>query len=174
MSKAQSMLARDRPAWPTLVVRGGVFGLLWWVLTGGEIGSWMIGAPTVLLATLASAALIPVAPWSVSGLLRFIPFFIWHSLKGGVDVAWRSLHPRLPIAPDLVEYSLHLPPGLPRVFMANTLSLLPGTLSAELDDARLCVHVLDGRGSFPLVLEALEKRVADLFGLTLDPSTRGR
>ena len=55
-------------------------------------------------------------------------------LKGGVYVAWRAFDPRMPITPELIEYPLRLPPGLPRVILVNMVSLLPGTLSAELGD----------------------------------------
>ena len=144
-----------------------VFALLWWVLTQGAINSWLVGAPVVLLAVIASGWLLPAISWSLPGIVRFIPFFLWRSLYGGVDVARRALHPKLPISPGLFDYRWRLPPGLPRVFMANTVSLLPGTLSAELDEEYLCVHVLDQSGDFIPELSIVEERVASLFGLTL-------
>jgi multicomponent Na+:H+ antiporter subunit E len=90
------------------------------------------------------------------------------SLLGGVDVARRALHPDLPIAPGLIEYPLRLPPGLPQVFMANTVSLLPGTLSAALDRSVLTVHVLDRRTGFLADLKTVEQSVARLFGASLE------
>ena len=82
-------------------------------------------------------------------------------------MAWRAFHPRMPIAPDLIEYPLRLPPGLAQVFMANTVSLLPGTLSAALERSVLKVHVLDGRKDFLTELESLEQSVARMFGVSL-------
>ncbi len=140
---------------------------IWWGLSGGALASWWIGLPAVLLATAASVALLPLMPVVWHELLRFIPFFLVRSLMGGVDVAWRAFHPGLPIAPALVDYQLQLPPGLPRVFMANSVSLLPGTLSAALDQSLLKVHLLDGRKDFLAELKALEQRVARLFGVSL-------
>jgi len=96
-----------------------------------------------------------------------VPFFLWRSLYGGVDVARRALHPRLPISPEMYHHRWRLPPGLPQVFMANTVSLLPGTLSAELGDEFLYVHVLDQTGAFASELMILEEYVAGLFGLNL-------
>ena len=49
--------------------------------------------------------------------------------------------------------------------MANTVTLLPGTLSADLRGQILVVHVLDARGPAAERLALLERRVADLFGL---------
>jgi len=82
-------------------------------------------------------------------------------------VAWRAFHPGIPIAPDLLEYTMRLPPGLPRVFMANMVSLLPGTLSAELNRNVLKVHVLDSQQDFLTELEALERSVARMFGVSM-------
>jgi multicomponent Na+:H+ antiporter subunit E len=147
--------------------RALVFALLWWILTQGAINSWLVGVPVVVLAVLASKQLLPVVSWSLSGIVRFIPFFLWRSLYGGVDVARRALHPKLPISPGLFDYRWRLPPGLPRVFMANTVSLLPGTLSAELGEEYLHVHVLDRSGDFIPELSIVEEHVARLFGLHL-------
>lgn len=87
-----------------------------------------------------------------------------------MDVAWRAFHPRMPIAPDLIEYPLRLPPGLPQVFMANTISLLPGTLSAELDQGILQIHVLDSQKDFLAEVKMVEHNVARMFDISLKSS----
>lgn len=102
-----------------------------------------------------------------------MPFFLIRSLLGGADVAWRAFHSGMPIAPDLIEYPLRLPPGLPQVFMANTVSLLPGTLSASLNQGIQKLHVLDGRNGVLAELEAVEQRVARMFGTYLKFSAGG-
>jgi len=51
--------------------------------------------------------------------------------------------------------------------MANTVSLLPGTLSVELDEEILRVHVLDETGAINEELNLLENRLANIFGLEL-------
>lgn len=150
-----------------LAMRGLLFALLWWLLSEGDASSWSIGLPLVILATLLSAQLAPPIPHSLVGLLRFIPFFITHSLRGGVDVAWRAIHPSLPIAPILVDYPLRLSDEQARVFLANTASLLPGTLSVRLESNNLHLHVLDGSGNYHKELQILEHRVAALFKLPL-------
>ena len=161
-------LMNARINWSTIVSRGVVFSLIWWSLADGAAPSWWIGVPAVLLALIASAVLLPPAPFIWYEFVRFVPFFLLRSLLGGADVAWRAFHPGMPIAPDLIAYPLRLPPGLPRVFMANTVSLLPGTLSAELGENGLTVHVLDKRKDFLSELEAVEHSVARMFGVALN------
>ncbi len=156
-----------------LVGRGAFFTLLWWLLTEGQPGSWSIGLLFILSATLLSARLTPPTPRSLPALLRFIPFFLSHSLKGGIDVAWRALHPSLPIAPLVIDYPLRLADAHAQVFMANTTSLLPGTLSVSLDNKTLQVHVLDGHGNYRQALQTLEQRVAELYLLCLKEEDHG-
>ena len=158
-----SALIHLRSGW----LRAVLFALMWWVLTDGAMDSWLVGVPVVLFSTLLSVVLLPPFSWSLTGIARFLPYFLWRSLYGGVDVARRALDPRLPISPGMYDHRWRLPPGLPRVFMANTVSLLPGTLSAELDEEHLRVHILDQTGVFTSELAMIEVRVAGLFGLNL-------
>jgi multicomponent Na+:H+ antiporter subunit E len=157
-----------------LALRLALFSLLWWVLTEGQPGSWPLGGFFVVLATALSLSLSRPAPWSAVGFARFVPFFLWWSLRGGVDVAWRACVPSLPIAPGILTYRLRLPPGRARIFMTAVISLLPGTLSAEIVRNELFVHVLDQRASSEADLAALETRVAALFRIRLStpPSTQ--
>ena len=150
-----------------LASRGAVFSLIWWILTDGDPQSWWIGAPAVVLAVTASVALLPPIHIVWYEFFRFMPFFFMRSLLGGADVAWRALHPRMPIAPDIINYSMRLPQGPPQVFMANIASLLPGTLVAEINQQTLKVHVLDGRNDALQELEVLEQHLIRIFGISL-------
>lgn len=150
--------------WSAVASRALLFSVMWWALTDGAAGSWWIGVPAVACATIVSVALIPPSDIVWREVIGFVPFFLWHSLKGGADVARRVFDPRMPIAPELIEYPLRLPPGLSQVAIINITSLLPGTLSAELEGQVLKVHVLDSRGDFLAALNALEQRVGRMWG----------
>lgn len=137
------------------------FTVLWGILTGGT--GWGIGVPFICLATAASILSIPANRWSLAGLGRFLPYFIGNSLRGGVDVAARALHPKLPIDPAIVRYEMQLDCMEARVIMANTVTLLPGTLAADLQGKLLLVHVLNKSGPVTETLRTLEQRIGDLF-----------
>jgi multicomponent Na+:H+ antiporter subunit E len=151
----------------SLLARIPLLGILWWAFVEGEVGGWIPSGLAVLTATLASYPLIPVGAWRwrVRGVLRFLPFFLRQSARGGIDVAARALHPRLPVLPGFIEYPLRLPEGPARVFFVNSLNLLPGTLSAELRDGVLRVHLLHRGMPARERIEQLEGRVAALFGV---------
>jgi len=149
------------------LTRAVIFSVIWWVLADGDPTSWLFGGPTVLIATLLSIHLLPRAPVSVFGLAQFLSFFVWHSVAGGIDVASKALHRRIPIAPNLVEYRLRLPEGPGRILMTDAISLLPGTLSVNLQDECLTVHVLDESRPFMCELQNLELHISRLLGCDL-------
>jgi multicomponent Na+:H+ antiporter subunit E len=141
-------------------VRASGFAVLWAILSGGE--GWSIGVPAIFIATAASPLLTPASRWSLPGLARFIPYFFWNSLRGGIDVAARALNPGLPIDPAVLRYEMRLDSTVARVLMADTVTLLPGTLSADLQGNVLLVHVLNRSGPVMDMLGTLEQRVGDL------------
>lgn len=153
-------------------VRAVLLALVWWALTEGA-GGWLFGVVVVGLATFASLWLAaPGHRPSLRGTLRFVPYFLAQSLRGGIDVAYRALHPRLPIAPAWRFYELRLPIGPARVFLMNALTLMPGTLSVEIEGDNLRIHVLDGRAPIEPALRRLETHVAQAFGVRIDARTR--
>ena len=121
---------RIRTSVARLIVRALGFAALWAILSGGE--GWSIGVPAIVIATAASPLVTPASRWSLAGLARFIPYFLWNSLRGGVDVAARALNPGLPIDPGVFRYEMTLDSTVARGLMADTVTLLPGTLSADL------------------------------------------
>ena len=146
-----------------------VFAALWWALTGGAADSWLVGVPSILAATVASQRLWHrrTGWWSPLALLRFAVFFLRESVRGGVDVARRALHPDLPLHPGLVRLESRLPPGPPEVFLMNALSLMPGTLGVELRGTALTLHVLDEHSPVVEETRRLETLIAAIFRIPL-------
>ncbi len=147
---------------------------LWAVFSGGGPSSWVVGAPAVLLALWATYVLAPVQipHFNPVYVLVFVPVFLRLSFHGGIDVARRAMGRRVRVAPALLDYALRLEPGTPRFFFMLCISLLPGTLSADLDGDRLTVHVLDGQMDNAAELAQLEGQVARLFGVALDNTAK--
>jgi multicomponent Na+:H+ antiporter subunit E len=156
------------PRIPSVFLRILIFLLIWWVITDGALASWWIGLPAVLLAVIISVILVPTTTINWYELFKFIPYFIIRSFVGGVDVAMRALHPKLPIVPALIEYPLRLPIGLPQVFFINMVSLLPGTLIADSHGDTLEVHILDETSGFIDEIRSVEQSIAKIFVVTLN------
>ncbi|MCH8477985.1 MAG: Na+/H+ antiporter subunit E [Wenzhouxiangella sp.] len=157
--------ATRKQRWTWAVQIFVVLLLLWLLLNGLD---------RFLAGLLAAAAGAGLGAWLVSGqphpwkphrLIWFAGFFLWESFKGGVDVAWRAMHPGLKINPCFSSHCIDLPTGQPRTLMVATVSLLPGTLSADLsEDGRdLEIHALMPEAMASV--ERLEAWVAWLFSI---------
>ncbi|MFU8804134.1 MAG: Na+/H+ antiporter subunit E [Bradymonadaceae bacterium] len=165
------------PAGPAFVMRLAMMSVGWVVLTGGDLSSWTIGVPTVLLTTALSMSLVRPGQsrWHPGALMRFVPFFVGRTISGGVDVARRAFAPSLPIDPALLPYPLRLPPqSAATIFFVNIISLLPGTLCAEIKGDELLVHVVDRESLFLEHLGELEALISDLFGEPLQKTRSAR
>ena len=143
--------------------RGLLLSGLWWVLTGGAPGSWIVGAPAILAGAYVSERLLPRSPVNILQLLLFVPRFLLRSLLAAFDVARRTLAPRQAIDPGLLTFETRLSAGIARVVFMDTVSLLPGTLCAAHDDHTLTVHVLDCGQDHAPRLAALEANIARIF-----------
>lgn len=178
-----------------------LLALLWLVIAGRDPLSWMIGVPSVIAAAwlsgrlpsiLAGGAYQPArlaaaasggpkvtaagraGRWSLLGLLRFLPFFVGQSVLGGMDVAARVMRPRVRVTPGLLTYTMRLRDPIAQIAFLNSISLLPGTLSADLNGREITVHALERTIDVAAHLRRLEDRVAALFGERPDERPDGR
>ena len=138
---------------------------LWWVLAG----TGALLEPLALLAVLLAGAvtlLLPTGrplPLRLAALPGLTGYFLRASFLGGVDVARRALHPRLPITPDFVTWRCDLPHGPPLTLFMAAVSLLPGTLSVRLEGRLLTLHALDRDADIHRALAELEGRIRSAF-----------
>ncbi|UCN00879.1 Na+/H+ antiporter subunit E [Sulfurimonas sp. SWIR-19] len=146
-----------------LLKRVFLFLVIWLILTEGNPASFWIGIPAVLLSACISLVLLPPVFWNFTALLRFIPFYLIRSLLGGVDVMLRVFHPDLPINPGLVEYKLHIRKPIEQDMIVNVLNLLPGTLSVNIKNDLLLIHVLDIGKNIKKELALIEEYIHNIF-----------
>jgi multicomponent Na+:H+ antiporter subunit E len=155
--------------------RAVVLAFCWWALTEGE-GLWSYGSVLVVAATAVSLLLRPPpvdrreragVGGRFVGSLLLLPWFVGRSLVGSLDVARRAMARPLDLDTGLVDVVLRLPPGDARLVVVDAVSLMPGTLSADLDGDLLRVHTLDVGTDVPAQVAALESRIARAAGVGL-------
>ena len=74
----------------------------------------------------------------------YIFVFFYYVVRGGVDVAWRVLHPDMPIRPGIVRVRTTLQTDSGRTALANSITLTPGTLTIDMTaDGVFYVHWLN-------------------------------
>lgn len=73
-------------------------------------------------------------------LFIYIIFLIWECIKANFDVAYRVLHPAMPVKPGIVKVRLELKSDLARTILANSITMTPGTISVDIVDDYIYVH----------------------------------
>lgn len=117
--------------------------LLTWSVSPQEVAVGLIVA--VVTALLLGDLLLPGLGrvFQLSRSLWFflyIPVLAYYVVKANLDVAYRVLHPDLPIRPGIVEARTTLRTPMARTFLANSITLTPGTLTVDLVGDRVYVH----------------------------------
>lgn len=162
--------------WIDLLLPAVGLTALWFALGADDASALLIGAGAVVVGVWTALYLAPGRATRLQpvGIVRFVPYFVWLSLAGGWDVATRALGATVRLQPGMIEYALRAPEGAARSYFLLMISLLPGTLSADIEGDRLMVHVLDTALDNAGALATLEERVAAVFGVTLPPPDDGR
>jgi multicomponent Na+:H+ antiporter subunit E len=151
----------DRNSLKAAVSRLVIFSIGWLLLTEGSPRSWPLSLSVIMVSTAASLRLWPSGAmrFSLRGATRFAPYFLRQSILGGWDVALRALRPSMPVNPGFIRFEFELQADAARVFFAWTVSLLPGTVSARMENDGLQVHVLNRSEGVEKRLRRLEELV---------------
>jgi multicomponent Na+:H+ antiporter subunit E len=81
-----------------------------------------------------------VQPRRYFWLLVYLVIFTWECIKANFDVAYRVLHPRMPIKPGIVKVKLNLQSDFARTMLANSITMTPGTISVDILEDEIFVH----------------------------------
>ena len=140
--------------------------LLTWSLHWQDI---VVGVILALLAELLLGDIFPVGAVKVFNPRRFFWLFIYvwifffYVLKANLDVAYRVLNIYMPIRPGIVKVRTKLQTDMARTFLANSITLTPGTLSVDLVGDHIYVHWINIVSEDPQKeTEIIVKRFEDL------------
>ena len=143
-----------------------VWCLLNWVpdwqhlVTGVFIAFFVAFITGDLFATRPGMLVHPMRYWYF--IAQYLPVFLWECLKANVDVAYRVVSPVLPIRPGIVRVKTALKSDTALTFLANSITLTPGTMSVDIDKENgiLYVHWINVRSEN---VEDATKRIAGRF-----------
>jgi len=82
-------------------------------------------------------------PKKLFNIIKFIFVFLIALIKSNFDVARRVINPKLPINPGIVTYKTQLKSDTAKVFLANAITLTPGTLTVDIIGDELFIHWID-------------------------------
>ena len=124
--------------------------ILWILLTGSLDYSEVIVGLIVSIITafiFSKYAKIRFNSKFIIGLIKFtfvyLPVFIVAMVKANIDVASRVLNPKLPLNPGFIRIKTGLKGEVSKLFLANSITLTPGTLSLDINDDELYIHWID-------------------------------
>jgi multicomponent Na+:H+ antiporter subunit E len=125
-----------------------VFAFLFWLAVTWSFDTASIVTGAIVCAGLAvllvgvglDEAVLLLLPQRLFWALAYVPVLFLYVVRANLDVAYRVLHPALPIRPGIVRARTSLKTAAGRVLLANSITLTPGTLSVDLTDDVLYIH----------------------------------
>ncbi|NIP86975.1 MAG: Na+/H+ antiporter subunit E [Planctomycetales bacterium] len=131
------------------ILLGGFWVLLTWPAVSpgtAYLQDLGVGLLVVLLVTWAVGEPAPrLAPWLQParygwGIVYFFVLAVY-VVKANLEVAYRVLHPAMPIRPGIVRIKTRLSQPAARTLLGNSITLCPGTLTVDMwEDGTMMVH----------------------------------
>ncbi len=99
-------------------------------------------------------------------LFCYIPWELWQIVLANIDVAYRVLHPKMPIDPHVIEFETPLRGDWALTTLANSITLTPGTITIEVEPekGKFLVHAIAREPADALLVDqTMPKKVAHVF-----------
>jgi multicomponent Na+:H+ antiporter subunit E len=141
--------------------------LFWLLLTlDGSLANLLVGAAGALITALLFGKYFFertgkfLQPVRYFWFIIYLAVLIWECIKANLDVAYRVLHPRMPIRPGIVRVRLQLKSEFARAMLSNSITMTPGTIAVDIIGDDLYVHWIYVTSEDP---EEYTKKVAGRF-----------
>lgn len=111
-------------------------------------------------------------PLSIKRIIFFILYifvlFI-EIVKANLDVAYRVIHPKMPIKPGIIIIKTELKQDIAKMILANSITLTPGTFTLDIKGDELLIHWIYVRSekmdeSTKIIGQKFEKYLKVVFG----------
>jgi multicomponent Na+:H+ antiporter subunit E len=122
--------------------------MVFWLMLTFEftVANIIVGAVASLITSLIFARFFIknvyklLQPKRYGWFLVYLVVFIWECIKANIDVAYRVLHPAMPIRPGIVKVKTTLKSDMAKMLLANSITMTPGTISVDIIDDYLYIH----------------------------------
>jgi len=118
-----------------------ILSLIAWLILTWSV-DWqhlLIGLLASIFVSWAVGDLFTENPWQFKDPKRYlwavyyIIILIWEMIKANLDVAYRVVHPGIPIKPGIVKVRTKLKSDAALTYLANSITLTPGTFTIDID-----------------------------------------
>jgi multicomponent Na+:H+ antiporter subunit E len=125
-----------------------ILSMLFWLMLTFEftVPNLIVGTIASLITSLIFARFFIknvyklVQPHRYFWFLVYLVVFLWECIKANIDVAYRVLHPAMPIRPGIVKVKTELKSDMAKMLLANSITMTPGTISVDIIDDCLYIH----------------------------------
>ncbi len=143
---------------------------LFWLVLSGHFNPLLLGLGAIsallsvwLLRRMDRMDRTPVDPLPTLALIGYGLWLLGELVRANIDVARRIWDPALPVTPGWTRLRVRLATPLQRTLYANSITLTPGTLTAEVRKDHFVVHYLTREGLESLRKGEMERRIRRLW-----------
>ncbi|OFY76456.1 MAG: hypothetical protein A2V46_08300 [Bacteroidetes bacterium RBG_19FT_COMBO_42_7] len=125
-----------------------ILSLIFWLLL-----TFRITVPNLIVGSVASLVCSAIfARYYFHNVYKFLQprryfwfiiylfVFIWECIKANFDVAYRVIHPSMPIKPGIVRVKTSLKSEFAKMLLANSITMTPGTITVDLVGDEFYIH----------------------------------
>lgn len=140
-----------------------ILSLIFWLLL-----TFKITLPNIIVGSVASIICSAIftrffitnvykllQPHRYYWFMIYLFVLIWECIKANFDVAYRVLHPAMPIRPGIVKVKTTLKSDLARTLLANSITMTPGTITIDIIGDYLYIHWIYVRSEDPEIYTAI-------------------
>ncbi len=103
-----------------------------------------------------------------AALLAYIVWLFVRQIVAGFSLAWVIVNPRRAPQPGVFRFRTGLKPPAARAVLANSITLVPGTNTIEVDDDVFTVHAFNAASAADLAEAKVQRRIARVFRVPPD------
>jgi len=82
----------------------------------------------------------PISIKRIIFFILYISVLFIEIVKANLDVAYRIIHPKMPIKPGIVIIKTKLKQDIAKMILANSITLTPGTFTLDIKGDELLIH----------------------------------
>jgi len=144
-----------------------------WIIWSGVFDAWhlSLGVISCFIVTYISNDLLfqrekfgSKDRVEVIRFIKYLPWLMYQIILANIHVAYLVLSFKTPIQPSLITFPTKLKKGISLLTFANSITLTPGTITADIRGGGFyVVHALDRKVADDLLTGDMENRVAHIF-----------
>jgi len=141
--------------------------LHWQELTIGIVISLVVSF--FLSKTYLKLGLPPLSIKRIAFFIIYIGVLFKEIIAANIDVAYRIIHPKMPIKPGIVVIKTSLRQDIAKMILANSITLTPGTFTLDIIEDTLLIHWINVKTenikeATKMIGERFEKYLRVIFG----------